>query len=95
MQAATASEPKPSKRRAPARPKTPEKQKLTLYVSVEASRRLGVHATMTGTDRSALVDRLIQENLRRFIVSDRAKPDDGVDRQESAAGASETAPAAA
>lgn len=84
MQTATATEAKPSKRRSPK--KTPQtsttpKQKLTLYVTVEASKRLGVHATMLGTDRSALVETLIKDNLKRFVVSERVKPDDDVVRQ--------------
>jgi hypothetical protein len=57
------------------RPASP-KQKLTLYVSVESAQRLAVHATMTGSDRSAVVEAMIREQLRRFIVSDRAKSAD-------------------
>lgn len=55
-----------------------EKHKLTLYVTAEAAQRLAVHATMTGTDRSALVESLIREQLKRFVVSDRAKSADSV-----------------
>ena len=89
MQAIAAVEAKPSKRRLTK--KTPQtttvpKQKLTLYVSVEASKRLGVHATMFGTDRSALVESLINDGLKRFVVSDRAKPDGDVVRQDPDAG---------
>lgn len=56
--------------------KTPIRQvatkvKATLHLSVEASQRLSVHATMLGVDRSELVEQLIRENLRRFVVSDR------------------------
>src|SRR3954466_4337587 len=51
-----------------------EKHKLTLYVTAEAAKRLAVHATMLDTDRSALVESLIWEQLRRFVVSDRARP---------------------
>ena len=59
------------------RPAAP-KVKATLLLSVEASQRLSVHAAMMGEDRSALVDRLIMEHLRRYRVQDfgdRAKPD--------------------
>lgn len=47
------------------------KVKATLHLSVEASQRLSVHATMLGVDRSELVEQLIRENLKRFVVSDR------------------------
>jgi hypothetical protein len=89
MQAVTATEAKPSKRRSTKKTlqtSTTPKQKLTLYVSVEASKRLGVHATMFGTDRSALVQKLIEDNLKRFVVADRAKPADDVIRQGLTAG---------
>lgn len=83
---ATATEPK-TQRRKPTR-KTPKtetatKQKLTLYVTAKGARRLGVHATMLGTDRSTLIEGLIADHLNRFVVSDRAKSDDEVDRPES------------
>ena len=56
--------------------KTPSRQvatkvKATLHLSVEASQRLSVHATMLGVDRSELVEQLIRDNLKRFVVSDR------------------------
>jgi Ribbon-helix-helix protein, copG family len=58
-----------------ASPRPPaEKQKLTLYVSTESAQRLAVHATMTGVDRSALIETLIREQLKRFVVQDRARP---------------------
>lgn len=47
------------------------KAKCTIHLSVEASQRLDIHATMMGLDRSALVERLIHENLRRYVVQDR------------------------
>jgi hypothetical protein len=89
MQTVAAIEPKTPKRRSTTKPpktSTPTKQKLTLYVSPEGAKRLGVHATMLGTDRSALVEQLIAENLKRFVVSDRAKPDDGEHRPDATAG---------
>lgn len=83
MPTATATESKPPRRQSPRKPSKTEtaiKQKLTLYVTADGARRLGVHATMLGTDRSALVERLIADHLKRFVVSDRAKPDEEVDR---------------
>jgi hypothetical protein len=71
-----ASEPisgKPRKRsavKASGRPAA-EKVKATIHLSVEASQRLTVHAAMMGMDRSELVEQLIRDHLRRFVVSDR------------------------
>ena len=49
--------------------------KCTISLSTQASQRLGVHASMTGQDRSELVERLINDHLRRFVVSDRGGPE--------------------
>lgn len=54
----------------PARPAA-SKVKSTVHLSIEASQRLSVHATMLGLDRSELIEQLIRENLKRFVVSDR------------------------
>ena len=53
----------------------PSKVKCTIHLSVEASQRLDIHATMLGFDRSALVEKIICESLRRFVVSDRGGSD--------------------
>lgn len=58
----------------PSRPNA-AKVKSTIHLSVEASQRLTVHAAMLGLDRSALVEQLIRDGLRRFVVSDRGGPD--------------------
>ena len=50
---------------------TASKVKATIHLSVEASQRLTVHAAMMGMDRSELVEKLISDHLRRFVVSDR------------------------
>ena len=50
---------------------TAVKVKATVHLSVEASQRLTVHAAMMGMDRSELVEKLISDHLRRFVVSDR------------------------
>ena len=47
------------------------KVKSTIHLSVEASQRLDIHCTMMGFDRSAMVERLINDHLRRYVVSDR------------------------
>jgi len=64
---------KPRKRLAakPSTPPTVSKVKSTIHLSVEASQRLDIHATMMGFDRSALVEKLINDHLRRYVVSDR------------------------
>lgn len=51
------------------------KVKATIHLTVEASQRLDIHATMMGMDRSALVEKLINDHLRRYVVSDRGGPD--------------------
>lgn len=53
--------------------KTPSKVKATIHLSGEASQRLSVHAAMLGMDRSELVEFLITQHLRRFVVSDRSR----------------------
>ena len=51
------------------------KVKSTIHLSTEASQRLDIHATMMGLDRSALVEKLINDHLRRYVVSDRGGVD--------------------
>jgi hypothetical protein len=51
------------------------KAKCTFHLSVEASQRLDIHATMMGLDRSELVEKLINDHLRRYVVSDRGGSD--------------------
>ncbi len=48
-----------------------QKVKATLHLSAEADKRLSVHATMMDLDRSELIERLINDHLRRYVVSDR------------------------
>ena len=47
--------------------------KVGLYLSLDASRRLGVTATMEGLDRSQIVDELIRTHLRKYVVQVRAE----------------------
>jgi hypothetical protein len=47
------------------------KVKATIHLSGEADKRLSVHATMLEMDRSELVEKLINDHLRRYVVSDR------------------------
>lgn len=44
------------------------KVKIAAYVSQESARRLGIHATMTDQDRSTIIDTLIREHLRDWVV---------------------------
>ena len=63
-----------TRKRAPAKAagrQTVSKVKATIHLSAEASQRLTVHAAMMGLDRSELVEQLIRDHLRRFVVSDR------------------------
>jgi hypothetical protein len=52
------------------------KVKATIHLSVEAVKRLSVHATMMEMDRSTLVEKLINDHLRRYVVSDRGGAED-------------------
>ncbi len=66
--------PTKTRKRQPA--KTPNRQaaqkvKSTIHLTVEASQRLTVHAAMLGLDRSELMEQLIRDHLKRFVVSDR------------------------
>jgi Ribbon-helix-helix protein, copG family len=47
------------------------KVKATIHLSSEADKRLSVHATMMEMDRSELVEMLIFQHLKRYVVSDR------------------------
>ena len=49
------------------------KVKTTIHLSVEASQRLTVHAAYMSLDRSALVEKLIADHLKRYVVSDRGQ----------------------
>jgi hypothetical protein len=51
------------------------KVKATIHLSGEADKRLSVHATMMEMDRSELVEKLINDHLRRYVVADRGGPD--------------------
>lgn len=76
-----------ARKRAAARAATRQaaaKVKATIHLSVEASQRLTVHAAMMGMDRSELMEKLINDHLRRYVVSDRGGPD-GADDGDAAA----------
>jgi Ribbon-helix-helix protein, copG family len=51
------------------------KIKATIHLSSEADERLSIHAIKMGMDRSELVEWLISQYLRRWVVSDRGGPD--------------------
>jgi hypothetical protein len=59
----------------PAARQAVSKVKSTIHLSLEASRKLDIHATMMGLDRSALVEKLVHDHLKRWIVSDRGGAD--------------------
>ena len=62
-----------------------EKVKATIHLTLEASQRLTVHAAMMGLDRSELVEQLIRDHLKRFVVSDRGGGSSEGSSSESAA----------
>jgi hypothetical protein len=47
------------------------KVKSTIHLTREASQRLDIHCSMLAMDRSAMVEKLINDHLRRYVVSDR------------------------
>jgi len=64
-----------SRRRSVSRsPRVPAEKsvKVGLYISQESARKLGITATMEGKDRSAIVDELIRQHLRKYVVSVRS-----------------------
>jgi hypothetical protein len=63
---------------------TAGKVKATIHLSGEADKRLSVHATMMEMDRSELVEKLINDHLRRYVVSDRGGPDDAANGEAAA-----------
>lgn len=60
------------------------KVKSTIHLSVDASQRLDIHCTMMGFDRSAMVEKLINDHLRRFVVSDRGGAAGGTNGEDAA-----------
>ena len=76
-----------SRKRAAGKPATRPavcKVKSTIHLSLEASQRLDIHATMMGFDRSALVEKLINDHLRRYVVSDRSRIGDAASGEAAA-----------
>jgi hypothetical protein len=69
---------KPVRKRAakPVKLEDASKVKATIHLSAEAAKRLGVYAVMVNQSNSGVVESLIMEHLRRFVVSDRAKSAD-------------------
>jgi hypothetical protein len=81
MQVATAELPERRLRRGaskPARAQASEKTKATFYLTSDAVRRLGIASVMEDTTASALVERMIQDTMRRYVVltrgGDRSQP---------------------
>ena len=60
------------------------KVKIAAYVSSESAKRLGIHATMTSQDRSSIIDQLIREHLRDWVVQYRPSTKTGEDTEPEA-----------
>ena len=71
-----AADAKPTRRRVSkaTRAQADAKQKLSVYLTPENARRLGIAAVMEGKSQSEIVDDLLAAALRRWVVQDRAKP---------------------
>jgi hypothetical protein len=61
------------------------KVKSTIHLTVEASQRLDIHCAMLGFDRSTLVEKLINDNLREFVVQRRGARSFGLVADDEAA----------
>jgi hypothetical protein len=96
MSEATLVAEKPARRRRNKKAEECAKVKRTLHLSVEASKRLDLHAIQEDVFASDLVERLINAHLtqwyaRRGSKSGQSSPDDAADdRQEIVADLSET-----
>ena len=66
---------KPTRRRAPraTRPQDAKRTKVSLYLSDRTAKLLSVSATMEDRSMSDLVEALITQNLKRWVVSDRSR----------------------
>ena len=60
------------------------KVKIAAYVSQESARRLGIHATMTDQDKSTIIDNLIREHLRDWVVQYRPSSRSGEEPTDEA-----------
>jgi hypothetical protein len=49
------------------------RKKMTLILAADTAERITVHAHRMGMTKAALVDKLVSEHLRRYVVSDREK----------------------
>ena len=80
---------KRKKRDTPKRPGvSPDKEKVTFYLSSEAIQRVGIAATMEKKANSSIVEELINTHLRKWVVSCRTHRGDAIE-SETGAGASE------
>jgi hypothetical protein len=64
-----------------------DKVKVSIVLSTDVDFKLSVHAAALRIDRSALVNQVLADALKRFVVSDRAKsadPSGEVDRASAA-----------
>lgn len=65
-----------------ANPPGDKNKKVSFYLSDDSLKRLGVHATMDGVDRSRLVDQLIQVHLRRYDLPRKRGSSSSLDVQD-------------
>jgi hypothetical protein len=65
--------------------KSTAKVKVSLMLTDDVDFRLTVHAAALKLDRSALANQLLDAALKRFVVQDRGRTEDGrsVDAEES------------
>lgn len=66
-------------------PQDVQRVKHTLYLPVELSRRFGVHAEMSGQDKSELFAEMVRAHCRRFVVHDHGREVGGEQGEAGAA----------
>ena len=64
---------------------SPEKVKVSIVLSTDVDFKLSVHAAALRIDRSALVNQVLADALKRYVVSDRGKTADPATEVVSAA----------
>lgn len=71
----TALDAKPTRRRAAKSPKpqAADRSKVSLYLNARTAKLLSVHATMEDRSMSDVVEALIAQHCKRWVVSDRAR----------------------
>ena len=63
---------------------SPDKVKVSIVLDADVDFRLSVHAAAQRIDRSAVVNRLLADSLKRYVVHDHGKSSDRATLEVSA-----------